>query len=82
MRMIISGIFWGGKDSPLFDKSKMATFERAFIEEAETHKEEKGAYYTLREQEEICDKILDEFGGDRYASAYHQRTCPCPFQSR
>lgn len=32
---------WGGKDSPLFDKSKMATFERAFIEEAETHKEEK-----------------------------------------
>lgn len=40
----------------------MATFERAFIEEAETHKEEKGAYYTLREQEEICDKILDEFG--------------------
>ena len=28
----------------------------------ETHKEEKGAYYTLREQEEICDKILDEFG--------------------
>lgn len=53
---------WGGKDSPLFDKSKMATFERAFIEEAETHKEEKGAYYTLREQEEICDKILDEFG--------------------
>lgn len=53
---------WGGKDSPLFDKSKMATFERAFIEEAETHKEEKGAYYTLREQEEICDRILDEFG--------------------
>ena len=40
----------------------MATFERAFIEETETHKEEKGAYYTLREQEEICDKILDEFG--------------------
>ena len=53
---------WCGPDSPLFDKAKMATFERAFIEEAETHKEEKGAYYTLREQEEICDKILDEFG--------------------
>ncbi len=53
---------WCGPDSPLFDKSKMATFERAFIADAETHKEEKGAYYTLRTQEEICDRILDEFG--------------------
>ena len=53
---------WCGPDAPSFDKDKMATFERAFIEEAETHKEEKGAYYTLREQEEICDRILDEFG--------------------
>lgn len=53
---------WGGKDSPLFNKSRMATFERAFLEEAETHKEEKGAYYSLREEEGICDLILDEFG--------------------
>ena len=53
---------WGGKDSPLFDKSKMATFERAFIEEKETHVEEKGVYYTLRKQEETCDKIFEEFG--------------------
>lgn len=53
---------WGGKDSPLFDKSRMATFERAFLEDAETHKEEKGAYYSLREEESICDLILDEFG--------------------
>ena len=53
---------WGGKDSPLFDKSRMATFERAFLEEPETHKEEKGAYYSLREEESICDRILDEFG--------------------
>ena len=52
---------WCGPDSPLFDKSKMATFERAFIVDAETHKEEKGAYYALRTEEEICDKILDEF---------------------
>ena len=52
---------WCGPDSPLFDKSKMATVERAFIADAETHKEEKGAYYALRTEEEICDKILDEF---------------------
>lgn len=52
---------WCGKDSPLFDKSKMATFERCFIAEKETHVEEKGAYYTLRREEAICDKLLDEF---------------------
>lgn len=52
---------WCGKDSPAFDKSKMATFERYFIEDKETHKEQKGAYYTLREREDICDMILDEF---------------------
>ena len=53
---------WGGKDSPVFDKSKMATFERYFIADKETHREEKGHYYTLRDDEEVCDRILDEFG--------------------
>lgn len=52
---------WCGKNSPLFDKSKMATFERLFLDDAETHKEEKGVYYTLRDQESVCDMILDEF---------------------
>lgn len=53
---------WGGKNSPLFDKSRMATFERCFLEAPETHEEEKGAYYSLREEEAVCDRILDEFG--------------------
>ena len=53
---------WCGKDSPAFDKSKMATFERYFLVDKEMHKEEKGAYYTLRNSEEVCDRILDEFG--------------------
>lgn len=53
---------WCGKDSPAFDKSKMATFERYFIADAETHREEKGCYYQLRDNEAICDMILDEFG--------------------
>lgn len=52
---------WCGKDSPLFDKSKMATFERYFIAEKETHAEEKGAYYTLRNDEKVCERILDAF---------------------
>ena len=53
---------WCGKDSPLFDKSKMATFERYFLLDKETFKEEKGCYFQLRDNEEICDRILDAFG--------------------
>lgn len=53
---------WCGPDSPLFDKSKMATFERYFIEDPATHHEEKGHYYHLRDQEKACDHILDSFG--------------------
>lgn len=52
---------WCGPNSPLFDKSKMATFERYFIEDKKTHKEEKGNYFKLRESEEIIDQILKEF---------------------
>lgn len=52
---------WCGPQSPAFDKSKMATFERYFLTDKETHKEIKGHYYTLRNREEICDMILDEF---------------------
>ena len=53
---------WCGKDSPLFDKSKMATFERYFLQDKATYKEEKGNYFTLRDSEEVCDYILDAFG--------------------
>ena len=52
---------WCGPDSPLFDKSKMATFERYFIAEKETHKEKKGNYFMLRDNEEVVDSILDAF---------------------
>lgn len=57
---------WCGPDSPLFDKSKMATFERYFLVDPATHKEEKGHYYTLRDSEQVCDMILDAFkvGGE------------------
>ena len=58
---------WCGPDSPLFDKSKMATFERYFIADKETHKEEKGYYFKLRDDEKVIDHIMDAFGlkGDR-----------------
>ena len=53
---------WCGVDSPLFDKSKMTTFERYFLEDKTTHTEEKGYYYRLRDDEKVCDMILDSFG--------------------
>ena len=57
---------WCGKDSCLFDKSKMATFERYFIAEKETHVEEKGWFFKLRDQddsaERMADTVLDAFG--------------------
>ena len=53
---------WCGKDSPAFDKAKMATFERYFIDDKEAQAEHKGNYYTLRDNEEVVDMILDEFG--------------------
>lgn len=53
---------WCGAQSPLLGKDKMATFERYFIEEKETHKETKNPYYALIETEEICNKVLEEFG--------------------
>lgn len=52
---------WCGPNSPLFNKSKMTTFERYFIEDSETHKETKGNYYSMRTQPEVCEMILDEF---------------------
>lgn len=53
---------WCGPKSPLFGKEKAATFERYFLEDKEVKKERKNPYYTLIENEEICDKILKEFG--------------------
>jgi len=53
---------WCGPDSVAFDKGKMTTFERCFIADKEPHKEPKGHYYILRENESVCDMILDEFG--------------------
>ena len=53
---------WCGPDAPSFDKDKMATFERYFIADKALHKETKGHYYTLRNEADVCDRILEEFG--------------------
>ncbi len=53
---------WCGEDSPLFGKKKMTTFERYFIDDKETHKEERDPYYQYREDEDVCRMILEDFG--------------------
>ena len=42
----------------------MATFERYFLSEKETHAEKKNPYYSLIENEKVIDGILREFGLD------------------
>ncbi len=55
---------WLHPDSPLFGKDKMATFERYFLQDAETHIEKKNPYYSLLENEQVINQILEEFGLD------------------
>ena len=55
---------WTGENSSLFGKREMTTFERYFIKDKATHVERKNPYYYLREQEDVCRKILMEFDLD------------------
>ncbi|MDA3812444.1 MAG: fructose-1,6-bisphosphatase [Spirochaetaceae bacterium] len=53
---------WSGRQSPLYGKDKMATFERYFITDSTTHKENKNPYYIFRDNDDTARKILFEFG--------------------
>lgn len=53
---------WENKNSPVFGKAKMTTFERYFIADPKTHEEPKNPYYSLLENEEVVNRILAEFG--------------------
>lgn len=53
---------WCGKNSPLFGKDAMKTFERYFIDDKVTHVEKKNPYYKYYNEENTCRKILLEFG--------------------
>ena len=59
---------WAGPNSPVFGKDKMTTFERYFVDDPATHKEKKNAYYSMLNNEEIINKIFDEFGLDKNRS--------------
>lgn len=53
---------WCGKNSPLFGREKIATFERMLTDDQSLWVEKKNAYYDLYDSEDLCLKILKIFG--------------------
>lgn len=56
---------WCGPDSPLYGKDKMAFFERTLLPDEKALKAEHYTpYYDVNNSEEVCGRILAEFGLD------------------
>lgn len=55
---------WLGEGSPLFAKSKMATFELYLIAEKEARKEVKNPFYTYLDDERVMAGIFEDFEMD------------------
>jgi len=53
---------WAGRNSPIFGRDRMTTFERRFIADDATWAEPKNAYYTHYQNAAVCDMLLKEFG--------------------
>jgi len=53
---------WLNRNSPVYGKERMTTFERYFVADEETYKEPKNPYYRLIEHEDVANRILAEFG--------------------
>jgi len=53
---------WAGRNSPIFGRDRMTTFERRFIADESTWTEPKNAYYTFYQNPAVCDMLLREFG--------------------
>ena len=53
---------WSGRNSPIFGRDRMTTFERRFIADESTWAEPKNAYYTYYQDRRVCDRLLKEFG--------------------
>ena len=53
---------WAGRNSPIFGRDRMTTFERRFIADESTWTEPKNAYYRFYEDPAVCDFLLAEFG--------------------
>jgi fructose-1,6-bisphosphatase-3 len=53
---------WAGRNSPIFGRDRMTTFERRLIKDESSWTEPKNAYYTLYNDPAVCDMLLQEFG--------------------
>ena len=52
---------WAGRNSPIFGRDRMTTFERRFIADESTWAEPKNAYYAYYEDPDVCTMLLKEF---------------------
>lgn len=53
---------WCGRNSPLFGRDHITTFERFLVATPETHTEIKNSYYKYYKDENFCVGLLKEFG--------------------
>ncbi len=53
---------WAGRNSPIFGRDRMTTFERRLIKDESAWTEPKNAYYTYYQDPAVCDALLKEFG--------------------
>ena len=53
---------WAGRNSPIFGRDRMTTFERRFIQDESTWTEPKNPYYTYYQDPAVCELLLAEFG--------------------
>ena len=53
---------WAGRNSPIFGRDRMTTFERRFIADKDTWAEPKNPYYTYYQDPAVCEMLLKEFG--------------------
>ena len=53
---------WAGRNSPIFGRDRMTTFERRFLADESTWTEPKNAYYTFYHNPTVCKMLLREFG--------------------
>ena len=53
---------WAGRNSPIFGRDRMTTFERRLIKDESAWTEPKNPYYTHYQDPAMCDFLLKEFG--------------------
>ena len=53
---------WAGRNSPIFGRDRMTTFERRFLADEGTWAEPKNPYYIHCQDPKVCDMLLKEFG--------------------